>query len=707
MNFQQILCRSLGNSNFIQPHVFLPAEFSGNERLRCGSDFLAPINLNPWVERDPFHKEGDFSSSNLVQSGSDVFFNEIPKTTARPIHIDSITDTPVLVTPRPTKKTTISGNIDFFTQSIKPTRRTTTTRRPSPTVINNKIDFDFEITTKRIVSPFSKLGKDSQKTLNATKIVKRSTTSKLLASKKKRKRPQDPVEHRSGDLTDITDETTTGKLFTNEDNATSYLNKKPIGPRRNETVKQTARLKTLMQNDNEIEKLAARPETRVNDNDEAVKPATSLETKASNDNEAPRLDTRGYYDKDYEYGDRPYRPSYDYSTYYPIYPPLTEPPNNRRPVAFQNNRPNYQNFNENRTPRPTNTPISNIHSTPFSYDSYLNDPKPMSSQINHAVPLYITHHLNKPGVRPTYDNFYRPTYPTTRRIDLTTFLYVETTRRTSLPSFIEYLDRRTTENPFSNTNLDADYPSYSSQSPSHVYRPISVSSIDNYDSDDDPTNLSYFVSSSNNNKFSTKYPTHENSQPFSSDLNPLSVFSHDETDSKDETESDDDDFDGYLRPDTSFYVPIKTEQKPSYNDYSNYNYKPEASTNAKFYYIKNVLHKSEGKSNEDDDTLYDQQQTPTKRYAELYDKHLTDKTPDDFRTMNDDAKLEGRSRHGSQNVFLVPFKLLTRIERPDNWVNTDTTSDQDKSTLPDVPTLRQDSLVANELPRPIFGKVKS
>lgn len=636
----------MGNSNSIQPHAFLPPEFIGNERLRCSSDFLAPLNLNPWVERDPFHKDGDFISSNQIQTGNDVFANEILPTT-RPTIID--TERPVLITARPTKKTTISNNLDFPSTTTRPTKRRTTTRRHSPTVIDNKIDFDIDTTTKRIDSPFSKLAKNSK---NATKIVKRSTTAKL-SSKKKRKRPQDPAEPRSDDSTDSTDKTAT-EPFVNDDNATTYVNNNPIRPGHYKAVK-------------------------------------SVETRASFDNE-------NQYDR--------YRPSYDYtsrpSTYYPIYPPLTEPPNNRRPVIFMNNRPNYQNYDEKRPLRPTQTPISSIHMTPFSYDTFENEPKPMLSQNNYetnqAIPLFISQ--NKISKRPTYDNFYRPTYPTTRKIDLTTFLFVETTRK--IPTFGEFMERRTTQNPFFSTKLDYDYQlSYSTQSP-YDYEPVAVpSSIDN--SDDDLTNLSYFISSSNINKFSTKRPTHENPKPFSTDIDPPSIFSHDDTDdSSDETESEDNDFDGYLRPETNFYVPITTQQKPSYNDYSIYNYKPETfKTNTKFYYVKNVLHKFEGKSN--DDALYEQE--PTKRYAELYDKHLIEKSSaDKLRTMTDGVKLEGRSRLGSENIFLVPFKLLTKIERPDNWVNTDTTLEQDKTTLPDVPALRQDSHVAQELPRPIFGK---
>jgi hypothetical protein len=134
--------------------------------------------------------------------------------------------------------------------------------------------------------------------------------------------------------------------------------------------------------------------------------------------------------------------------------------------------------------------------------------------------------------------------------------------------------------------------------------------------------------------------------------------------------------------------------------------------------MENVLHKYyAGKSDDVDDNdesedvqgLYDRQ--PTKRYAELYDQHLDDKISNEFvsltRTLtndNDDDKdstkavrIDGRSK----NIFLVPFKLLTKIDRPDDWVNTELDL---ISQLPEVPSLQQDGKVARELPKPIFGK---
>uniref|UniRef100_A0A182M5W6 Uncharacterized protein n=1 Tax=Anopheles culicifacies TaxID=139723 RepID=A0A182M5W6_9DIPT len=55
--FSQILCRALGGGGTLQPFVFLPSDFGQNERLSCESRLMAPIDLTPWKERDPFNND--------------------------------------------------------------------------------------------------------------------------------------------------------------------------------------------------------------------------------------------------------------------------------------------------------------------------------------------------------------------------------------------------------------------------------------------------------------------------------------------------------------------------------------------------------------------------------------------------------------------------------------------------------------------------
>lgn len=53
VSLAQVLCRAVGGGTF-QPHIFIPAEFTDNERQTCGSGILASIDLSPWLEQDPF-----------------------------------------------------------------------------------------------------------------------------------------------------------------------------------------------------------------------------------------------------------------------------------------------------------------------------------------------------------------------------------------------------------------------------------------------------------------------------------------------------------------------------------------------------------------------------------------------------------------------------------------------------------------------------
>lgn len=588
------------------------------------------MDLSPWNERDPFHKEGDLPSVNHIEPNNEVFSsaNTVQVTSQKPIaQLDFNSEAPVLITARPSssnKKTTVDNKLDLPTSTTKkpPKKRPTTTRRPFPTIVDNKLDFgDEQTSTTRPNSPFSKLGKDSQ---TSTTKVKRSTS-------KIRKPPKISPEPRS--VTWVGNVMT--KLFANEDNATKYMNNRPV----------TTRL----------------------DSDAALE---------------SRVSSRYDYNNDFDYQDKPHRPTYDYSSSPEYgsrpdyasrpYPPLTQT-TSKRPLPFQNYRPtDYADVQMQN--RPTGSPISNKYSTPFSYDTFRVPPASMIPQINYdnmAIPLYIS--PNRVNNRPTFNR------PTTRKMNLSTFFIVETTRQTT-------------------TRPDRQ-PSYSTDSSSilflNKFPSIADSSVADDDSDGyDSTNLSYLISS-NTNKASQKQPLHDSLKPFSSDANPSSVFSND-------------DFDGYLRPETSFYIPVKTKHKTSsYNDYSMYNRKtePTKTSKSKFYYVNNEYF--EGRS---DEGLHRQPQT--KRYAEFYDEGWRDKdqSDDSTRTMTDrdntqdDLTMTLTARSRRQNVFLVPFQLLTKIERPDNWVVTQAMEIGLKPRLPEVPPLKQDHNTAKELPKPFLNR---
>lgn len=72
VSFAQVVCRTIGGGT-LQPHVFLPHTISTNERMPCGVGSLAPIDLMPWLERDPFIKDikHDTHVKNLTSDNND------------------------------------------------------------------------------------------------------------------------------------------------------------------------------------------------------------------------------------------------------------------------------------------------------------------------------------------------------------------------------------------------------------------------------------------------------------------------------------------------------------------------------------------------------------------------------------------------------------------------------------------------------------
>lgn len=717
----------------MQPVAFLPHEFIGNERLRCGSGILEPMNLNPWIERDPFNKEANFETNNFIEPQITIFltddqetqesqfqatkstttlnpllnFDQVPdvtftvgkpQPTARPnkpsissnLDFTATTSKPKLTT---TKKptVTISDKIDFSTKATSTTKKkrkttVTTTKRPNALLIDNKIDFKAttaKTTTKRTPSnsPFSKTANNT-----ATILVRKSTQKK-----KKKKEPTDKLQHRSDDI-DTTDEIPVPtksdlrkKSFRNEDNATKYL----------DNIAQTM----TIQNDiktNSTEKI----ESRINHNF-----YSGTGNIKQNDN---------YYNYNYnnqKYYDE-YRPNYDKygsqrpsNNHYPLYPPLTQPEQTtvKRPVAYTNNRPTYNSASTK--PRPEQkpqpiSPISNKLSTPFSYDTSFNGPtigpnySPITPSMNYdnmAIPLYVSPNRfnNKRPAAGYYSN--RQTYATTKKADISTFLIVETTRRTSpVPQHYFISVDRTTKRPSN------DQFSISSSHLLHSLLPVSA--IGNFypSSEHEDTaysNVSYIISSTNNKKITNK-PSHV---MLTSQVYKPSYYSGDSS-------HEQDDFDGYLRPENSFYPPFTNNYKASYTSYKKYDQRPDTTTvqTVKYYYKGNVLHKYHpGKGREG----LDEDEIDTTTLDDLSNDETLARTLDtDHNHPIKDVKTkkldDTRQKFGT--TFFVPFKLLTRIERPDNWVHTNVTDDdKTKMTLPDVPTINQDENSTRELPRPI------
>uniref|UniRef100_A0A182YJL5 Uncharacterized protein n=1 Tax=Anopheles stephensi TaxID=30069 RepID=A0A182YJL5_ANOST len=122
--FSQVLCRALGGGGTLQPFVFLPSDFGQNERLPCESRLMAPIDLTPWKERDPFSNDtGDEDEDEEDDEDDD----EDEEDEARPAN------------------GTVPTADQATAQSSTFSSTTTTTRRPSlvldtPSNVINKVD---------------------------------------------------------------------------------------------------------------------------------------------------------------------------------------------------------------------------------------------------------------------------------------------------------------------------------------------------------------------------------------------------------------------------------------------------------------------------------------------------------------------------------------------------------------------------------------
>ena len=613
---------------------------------------MAPINLLPWTERDPFNsliQDGDGNSIEPSDKLEELELFEKPNIHDR---IDPLTGN--------------SGNRPF-------------NKNPAPVShnlndklnINNKLDFksiDIPTTTKK-----------PAKLVNSTVTDKLDATLKAEAKKipSAVKKPE-PAQRRDdmidmdeddGDIGTILVAKNNGQTFTNQDNATKYMHNSPMGSKEFIGEKSNIRIYPYSQS---------------------------------------------HSDSDYnDYNVSPYRP-YASSTSRPTYyrPTTTKrsviiqnSPGSYSDFMTINNRPQYEPiyYSTRKPQRPTLSPISNKVTTPFSYDS-VNRHDVNSHEVNYesaSVPLHITQQRpNRPLTASNVNYYQRPTnyYPTsTYRPDLQTFLIVETTKKTTPFSlYIDY-NKRTSPQPSPSIHYpvihqDLSYYSrFPTTTPRSLYyqNPVSISSIDEYDdiTVQKQTNIStsYFITNKSTKRPQKHGQTNFNypflDRPISQVHETFSVNEY-ETPFSDGTNSDE--HDGYLRPEQTKYVPIKvTPQTFSYNDYTKFNTKPVPleykNKNMKYYYEGNKLYKyvdpSEG--------LYSSKQQ-IKRYADFYDTPFNDFESDDFvagkidsgLTETDETRRIDHSkckRHKSikidetkprkDNILMIPLNVLTRFDR--------------------------------------------
>ncbi|KAH8271410.1 hypothetical protein KR018_009138, partial [Drosophila ironensis] len=155
VSLAQVLCRTVGGGT-LQPHIFIPAEFEDNERQNCGVDSLAPIDLSPWLEQDPFHDQHvpdqvfNIAQPELqiVKEDKAGFSNRVkPVKPQVEVNTNSVSG---FHRPTSANATKVSDKLDFKRKTVtsnsnknggnnNSNRQTTPTRKPI-TGVNNKLD---------------------------------------------------------------------------------------------------------------------------------------------------------------------------------------------------------------------------------------------------------------------------------------------------------------------------------------------------------------------------------------------------------------------------------------------------------------------------------------------------------------------------------------------------------------------------------------
>lgn len=780
--FSQVLCRALGGGT-LQPHVFLPADNGQNDRLPCDSKLMAPIDLDPWTERDPFTRPND-ASNEPGQSDNLIDLDALQST---------LTSTPTTRRPQPTKAANVINKVDFIPngniglQIPSNGQIILNSPRPQTTVVNNKLDFNIntQTTSSRPLqqnNPTSSTAIDNKLDLTGTTVPpKRKPTRKTTP--KRRPTPSTNLVVNNLDFNlkrDSTDNTTSdetarhrrdvtfinlSKLFTKEDNAT--LPKKTHALRRGYYP-------------------------------------------------APPPDPPSDYDdvNNYDYGDGPVyvKPGYDYE------PPETEPPppNPYYPATEEPPpQPPYCGYNCYQPPMTTYNPYGldtrkPARTTPKRGQPNKPTPRPQQSQqLQQQRTTTVRTVVLRPGLVVINDN--RPTNANTnnRPIDKPIFLSPPSSS-SAANSLNSYSFPQNSKNP----------------SPSASQSVFSVDPRPQFSSRPQPQSVPSPI-------FSQKKPNHKKppkelrTDHHHSDHLPTRLHSplkHDYDDDYDSlvpdsshTTSNVDEHDGYLRPEQNLYEPLKkTSDLETYRNYSAFNGDRRRQTAAPYEvptgrvlwtdgtqlgryadrYQQNVdmddhqdqfvgpyIDKTTLRSTtEQNDTKYTEpiRQNEKLQYSNQTNKvstkldltsttdqlndtdeptdHLTDLTDPtsdfhdtDARTANKDSiqsildsdsdsatanelpklprfdqdtpsttttnplkrkrrptrtKRPTTATHATSDrrqpgIALVPFVLLTSIERPDNWVMFNVAKSKKRNPLPEVPQLKSDVFSLSELPKPI------
>ncbi|XP_052869946.1 uncharacterized protein LOC128275474 [Anopheles cruzii] len=653
--FAQVLCRALGGGGSLQPFVFLPPDFGQNERLACDARLMAPIDLDPWTERDPFTNT-DTDSEDEDDDGGELPEGNSP----------SATD---LLTAQ-------------STFSAASTTTTSTTRRPVANVVN-KVDLVTNGNTGLQQQPRpTTITKGQPATLTVAPTV--LVSNKLDLSHQSTNRPSagaTAVDHKL-DLKGTTKPTTL-----------AATKRKPT--RKPTTTKKRPSASLVVSNNLDFSAtrsanatLTPQPDTRTL-NGRTKRAASPGARHGYGGYQTPPPPTGyGDYDEDSDY-DSDYDPPYlAYGYHRPTTPTTTAqtpPPYG----GYYNPHGGYYTAPPTPPPQPpypyldTRRPNHGTRTTPrrrlsdkltLNHDPLTNQPQ------RHRTTSRPDETPNKP--------FKKPSAAAHSSVFSVDFRALASNRRRTLHANLPSAANGTT----SVATLLSDLPSKLSES----------FSVDDYDDDQDnrltPTDDKLTSSSSKQD-----FGDHRQG--------PVP-----------------DDHDGYLRPEQTHFEPLvrQTATAQTYRDY----WHTERRHYRDYYPDRNGLHHGDVPQTlvryasaydkplllddysdkfvgllRDEDALLapDGTSGPTNQHTSKERSVRTDDTKDtrqtkDKRPTNHRLKVPGGK---PSSISLVPFVLLTNIDRPDNWVMYH--SKPSKHRKPPVPLLKSDVFSLNELPTPIVG----
>lgn len=368
VSLAQIVCRTLG-SGTLQPHIFLPEDVISNERRSCGFGILAPIDLRPWIETEPFVKKVP------VQQ-------QAPNTKIRN-HDDDIVD-----------------KVDFTPNGMtgvqhKPTTEMLSQLKANDSLVNNKLDFT-GTSSKRPSKISNKLRRKGQprttKSPNQT-TVEQSTQRN--SEEKPNKRSKRDAKNRTVVDRDELNLTIPAELYDSTDNYDT-----------NDTLYSTANIISIRR---EYSYSSVRPYQNYRPISDST--STNYQTNVLQNDVTIRPHN------DYSsINDVSHRPSYARPQNRPQKRPQNDNhPYDIKPVHEIQLTPQYD-YSENRPPtnyKPSRPQSDSQRPTNHGYIRPENDVRPQYIEQNTDRP-----YLSRPSKRPqhdaqNYNNDYRPTNPVT------------------------------------------------------------------------------------------------------------------------------------------------------------------------------------------------------------------------------------------------------------------------------------------------------